>query len=636
MLTDLGFDKRYLMPFNGGGTGGGGGGVSRFNFTNGSGVTGTVLNPTSTPTLSLAFATQTVGDNTTNVATTAFVATGLALKANLASPTLTGTPLAPTATLGTNTTQIATTAFVMANSGLTALTGDVTASGNGSQPATVAKIAGVAVGTPTGTGNVVFSASPTLSGVPVAPTATVGTNTTQIATTAFVIANAGGGSAPTVAAYSVYGNATNASATGTNVQYMVLGTPGFTPAANTNALQITSSVANYFQIGVQNTSTNKANSSDVVATADDGDDSTHYFNFGINGGQSGAGSAVPPFLNVHAAYLYTVDNELNIAATGTSGVINFYTTGGSTPVLAGSFSATQNFTVTGTGTATAQIASGLNGATAGSRYVGATNSGAPVSGTFATGDFIVDRSGSLWVCSTGGTSGTWVQTGSSGSGITTLTGDVTAGPGSGSQAATVAKIAGVAVGTPTGTTNVVFSASPTLTGTPLVPTAAVNTNTTQAASTAYVLAVTTLSSLATIGKITTYNGVTTAGNGLKIVVAQGTALSQTAVNNSICTYTTVADGQFEISGVINVTTTVATSVSLSVTFTDYSNNSKTCSIPMANKSGTIGAATGTTNTPYGGVATSIWVKGGTTITCATTGTIASGQYDVRMAITQIV
>jgi hypothetical protein len=36
----------------------------------------------------------------------------LALKANLASPALTGTPLAPTATAGTNTTQLATTAFV--------------------------------------------------------------------------------------------------------------------------------------------------------------------------------------------------------------------------------------------------------------------------------------------------------------------------------------------------------------------------------------------------------------------------------------------------------------------------------------------------------------------------------------------
>lgn len=43
--------------------------------------------------------------------------TDLAAKAPLASPTFTGTPLAPTATAGTNTTQIATTAFVQENVG---------------------------------------------------------------------------------------------------------------------------------------------------------------------------------------------------------------------------------------------------------------------------------------------------------------------------------------------------------------------------------------------------------------------------------------------------------------------------------------------------------------------------------------
>ena len=43
-----------------------------------------------------------IGTNTTNIAA----------KADLASPTFTGTPAAPTATAGTNTTQIATTAFV--------------------------------------------------------------------------------------------------------------------------------------------------------------------------------------------------------------------------------------------------------------------------------------------------------------------------------------------------------------------------------------------------------------------------------------------------------------------------------------------------------------------------------------------
>lgn len=65
--------------------------------------------------------------NTTQLATTAFVTTADNLKANLASPALTGTPTAPTATTGTNTTQLATTAFVQ---GKTATQTPFTAVGN--------------------------------------------------------------------------------------------------------------------------------------------------------------------------------------------------------------------------------------------------------------------------------------------------------------------------------------------------------------------------------------------------------------------------------------------------------------------------------------------------------------------------
>jgi hypothetical protein len=42
------------------------------------------------------------------------IVTAIATKANLASPSLTGTPTAPTASVGTNTTQLASTAFVQA------------------------------------------------------------------------------------------------------------------------------------------------------------------------------------------------------------------------------------------------------------------------------------------------------------------------------------------------------------------------------------------------------------------------------------------------------------------------------------------------------------------------------------------
>lgn len=62
-------------------------------------------------------------------------------------------------------------------------------------------------------------------------------------------------------------------------------------------------------------------------------------------------------------------------------------------------------------TAPAWVASGLTGATAASRYVGATTSGAPVSGTFAVGDYTIDRAGSIWICTAAGSPGTWSSAG---------------------------------------------------------------------------------------------------------------------------------------------------------------------------------------------------------------------------------
>lgn len=60
---------------------------------------------------------------------------------------------------------------------------------------------------------------------------------------------------------------------------------------------------------------------------------------------------------------------------------------------------------------------GLTGATAATRFVGGTTSGAPASGTFAVGDFVIDQSGSAWVCTTAGTPGTWTQMGGGGAAV---------------------------------------------------------------------------------------------------------------------------------------------------------------------------------------------------------------------------
>jgi hypothetical protein len=103
--------------------------------------------------------TRTAGDNTVNLATTAFAM-------NMLSPTFSGVPISTTASPGTNTTQVATTAFV------TTSTAD---------EAAIRLVAD----------NLLAPlASPALTGVPTSTTAATGTSTTQIATCAFVAAQA--------------------------------------------------------------------------------------------------------------------------------------------------------------------------------------------------------------------------------------------------------------------------------------------------------------------------------------------------------------------------------------------------------------------------------------------------------------
>lgn len=94
-----------------------------------------------------------------------------------------------------------------------------------------------------------------------------------------------------------------------------------------------------------------------------------------------------------------------------------------------------NLSVAGTSQGTALIPTGLTGATSASRYVGATTSGAPGSGTFSTGDFIIARNGKLWVCTAGGSPGTWADAGGStpASTVTTLDGLQSAVVGTGTN-----------------------------------------------------------------------------------------------------------------------------------------------------------------------------------------------------------
>jgi hypothetical protein len=149
--------------------------------------------------------TPTSNDNSTKIATTAFVqaaTSGIALqtsldgKADKNSPTFTGTPVLPAETIGVtqstgdNSTKLATTAFVTSsvsagvqNATATAL-GKIQLAGDLGGSAASPTVPGLALKAPL--------ASPTFTGTPVLPTGTTGVtqtagdNSTKLATTAYV------------------------------------------------------------------------------------------------------------------------------------------------------------------------------------------------------------------------------------------------------------------------------------------------------------------------------------------------------------------------------------------------------------------------------------------------------------------
>ena len=139
------------------------------------------------------------------------LANALVLTAPLLSPIFTGVPLAPTAISGTNSSQLATTAFVNAaissgtasnSTSLLSLTSNITSNTESITTANLAiannlaSINNIDTRVTSNTASITTTksdlllkapiASPTFTGIPLAPTALSGTNTTQLATTSFV------------------------------------------------------------------------------------------------------------------------------------------------------------------------------------------------------------------------------------------------------------------------------------------------------------------------------------------------------------------------------------------------------------------------------------------------------------------
>jgi hypothetical protein len=139
-----------------------------------------------------------VVSSTTQVANLNAATAGSAASLSAASALPSGTT-ATTQTAGDNTTKVATDAFVAAavtaggGGGDNVTSPNGTLSVGGTSTATTIDLSLTHPNTWTGQQTLV---SPILTGIPTVPTAPAGTNTTQAASTAFVLANAGGGGGP--------------------------------------------------------------------------------------------------------------------------------------------------------------------------------------------------------------------------------------------------------------------------------------------------------------------------------------------------------------------------------------------------------------------------------------------------------
>lgn len=169
--------------------------------------------------------------------------------------------------------------------------------------------------------------------------------------------------AATTAAYTVKGNNTASAAHVADLTSLIIGTPAFTPSAIAD--QFTQSSATFFQKIIQNTSSNSAASADFVAENDQGTDSNHYVDLGINSSNySGSGQ-----LNIPGGgYLYAQGGDLTIG-TGAANAVHFVANAASADALtitSGNVATCPNLfdgttsTATSAGTTTLTVSSNYN------------------------------------------------------------------------------------------------------------------------------------------------------------------------------------------------------------------------------------------------------------------------------------
>lgn len=141
------------------------------------------------------------------------------------------------------------------------------------------------------------------------------------------------------------------------------------------------------------------------------------------------------------------------------------------------------------------------------------------------------------------------------------------------------------------------------------------------------------------GHISVYENISTVGFGVPAIFAAGRLTAQTAAQASVSTYTVgAADGSFEVSANVNVTTSTAHTFTVTIAYTDEGNTSRTLTAGFTQLSGAtfLTAITNVTGAgPYESPVYHIRCKAATAITIATVGTFTTVTYNVEGIIKQM-
>lgn len=141
------------------------------------------------------------------------------------------------------------------------------------------------------------------------------------------------------------------------------------------------------------------------------------------------------------------------------------------------------------------------------------------------------------------------------------------------------------------------------------------------------------------GAINNFKNVATTGFGVPIIYGQGRSTAQIAAVASVAAYTNAAtDGTFVVYGNVNVTAATTASITMTCTYTDETNTSRTATFSFVQNGVAVPIQTITNVTgvgAYAGMPLTIRSKASTSITLATTGTFTSVTYNVGGSIQQI-